>query len=438
MIDRLRRFIFFCLSFFACYVIFTNIYGSWSTPPPQTKLDRLQTDLVLQALSSDWLKQNVGQDIINIFYQNALQEYQQVKDQSQVIHQVGLLLIKNDRVDQALNLWQEEDELTTVLKALWHSPPSALPNGDSLIKQDLNGWYEYFALHRFYEVARPESVAILDLQQTIEAEAALLRLIIINLIPVCGSVIGGGILLFYLIKLRNYIPLDWSIPWSLETLWQLLVSWFICYTLISQFLPQLMRPWLPNSANSQALIVSTTYFVSMLPMIAIFAISFRKFSGWQKVFNLQSINPRVILWAIGGYLAAIPLVVSIAIAQQLFLRGHGGGNPLLEIISQSQNNVSILLFWVTLAVSAPVFEELIFRGFVFPSLTKYMPNNLSLWLSALLFALVHMNINDILPLTLLGVVLGTVYDRTRNIFTPILLHSLWNTGSFISLLLIVS
>jgi len=57
-------------------------------------------------------------------------------------------------------------------------------------------------------------------------------------------------------------------------------------------------------------------------------------------------------------------------------------------------------------------------------------------LSAALFAIAHLNLADLLPLTVLGVVLGTVYSHSRNLLAPIALHSLWNTGSFVALLVL--
>ena len=47
-----------------------------------------------------------------------------------------------------------------------------------------------------------------------------------------------------------------------------------------------------------------------------------------------------------------------------------------------------------------------------------------------------LNLSDLLPLTMLGVVLGVVYSHSRNLLAPILLHSLWNTGSLVTLLVL--
>ncbi|MCX7595402.1 MAG: CPBP family intramembrane metalloprotease, partial [Fischerella sp.] len=47
-------------------------------------------------------------------------------------------------------------------------------------------------------------------------------------------------------------------------------------------------------------------------------------------------------------------------------------------------------------------------------------------------------LSEVLPLFALGVVLGVVYTRSRNLLAPMLLHSLWNSGTLLSLFIIGS
>ncbi len=94
------------------------------------------------------------------------------------------------------------------------------------------------------------------------------------------------------------------------------------------------------------------------------------------------------------------------------------------------------MFLAVVSVCAPVFEEVLFRGFWLPTLSRYLPMGAAILLSAFTFALAHLNLSDLLPLTMLGVVLGVVYSHSRNLLAPILLHSLWNTGSLVTLLVL--
>ena len=45
-----------------------------------------------------------------------------------------------------------------------------------------------------------------------------------------------------------------------------------------------------------------------------------------------------------------------------------------------------MVFFLTAAVAAPLFEELLFRGFLLPSLTKYLPGWGAIVISSFIFA----------------------------------------------------
>lgn len=104
-----------------------------------------------------------------------------------------------------------------------------------------------------------------------------------------------------------------------------------------------------------------------------------------------------------------------------------------QILGTSSWCTQVLWFGV-LAVCAPVWEELIFRGFLLPSLARYMPRWGALATTSLLFAMVHFSREGLLPLLLLGCVFGGAYASTRNLLAPIALHSLWNVCLLVQLL----
>ncbi len=92
--------------------------------------------------------------------------------------------------------------------------------------------------------------------------------------------------------------------------------------------------------------------------------------------------------------------------------------------------VSNAIYFVVVTVCAPVWEEAIFRGFLLPSLTRYMPLTAAIVVSALSFAGAHFSMQRFLPLVLLGTIFGTLLVRTRNLLPCVLLHSLWNAYIF--------
>ena len=98
----------------------------------------------------------------------------------------------------------------------------------------------------------------------------------------------------------------------------------------------------------------------------------------------------------------------------------------VEQIATAQDWAAHALWFGVLAVCAPVWEELMFRGFLLPSLFGRLPKWGAVLATALVFSMVHFTVEGFLPLLLLGVVFGAAYVHTRNLWPPILLHAAWN------------
>lgn len=100
----------------------------------------------------------------------------------------------------------------------------------------------------------------------------------------------------------------------------------------------------------------------------------------------------------------------------------------------ARDPVAMALYAIVVSVCAPVWEEIVFRGFLLPSLTKYMPVWCAILVSSVAFALAHFNVQRMLPLIFLGMVMGLVFARSRNLLPSMLLHSLWNGFVFLDLM----
>jgi len=85
---------------------------------------------------------------------------------------------------------------------------------------------------------------------------------------------------------------------------------------------------------------------------------------------------------------------------------------------------------------APVAEEVLFRGILYPALKQAGHPRVALWGTALLFAAVHMNLVTFLPLAVLALVLTALYERTNNLLAPITAHVLFNALNFVTLLVL--
>lgn len=100
---------------------------------------------------------------------------------------------------------------------------------------------------------------------------------------------------------------------------------------------------------------------------------------------------------------------------------------MMEPLMQS-GFIPVLL---AVSISAPIFEEIVFRGIIFNDFKKALPVWLAILIQGLLFGLFHGNWIQGVYATLLGIVLGLVYHRYKSIWAVIVLHFSYNTISLL-------
>jgi membrane protease YdiL (CAAX protease family) len=84
---------------------------------------------------------------------------------------------------------------------------------------------------------------------------------------------------------------------------------------------------------------------------------------------------------------------------------------------------------------APVAEEFIFRGMLFPFIKQLGFPKLAWFGVSFLFALIHLNAATFAPLFVLALVLTWLYEKTDNLIAPIAAHALFNAANLILLFL---
>ncbi|MEA5565732.1 type II CAAX prenyl endopeptidase Rce1 family protein [Anabaena sp. UHCC 0399] len=395
--------------------------------------------------------------------------------------QLGILQAKQGKTDTALKTWSElqqrlETESSTqnsalstqnsalstqhsalstketaaVLIGLWSDPPRLLPDAQQQIQNNLTGWFSSTALVQLYQLQQRQA-ALLEVQavQQDAATQAVFKLAFIGTVPALTALVGVILLISLtaqrLIKGKEALlaqngDLPWTTPWDGETILQVFVVgfFFMGQVFVPALLLTLPIPRPVGDVRLQAVYVLISYLLVAVGALLVMYFSIKRFFPLPRLWFKLQLRDNWFLWGLGGYCAALPIVVIVSLINQQLWQGQGGSNPLLQLALESQDFVALGIFYVTAAIAAPLFEEVLFRGFLLPSLTKYLPVWGSILASGLLFAIAHLSLSEVLPLTALGIVLGVVYTRSRNLLAPILLHSLWNSGTLISLFLLGS
>lgn len=104
---------------------------------------------------------------------------------------------------------------------------------------------------------------------------------------------------------------------------------------------------------------------------------------------------------------------------------------ILQIFRENIPNNEYLLdpFFFSISILAPITEELLFRYFLYRSAKKYLSRGVACLLVAFLFACCHSNVRSFAGLMVMGIALTRLYEKYKNLWVPILTHSLFNTLS---------
>ncbi len=152
-------------------------------------------------------------------------------------------------------------------------------------------------------------------------------------------------------------------------------------------------------------------------------------------FNFLPIK-YAIIQGIKGWLTIVPFVLLISLIMNSLIDNQNGSNPLLEIVLNNKNYLSFFLLFVTTTLLAPLFEEIIFRGILLPTLSRDFGVISGIIVSAFIFALAHLSLGEMPPLFVLGIGLAITRIASGSLFSSVIMHSLWNGLTFLNLFLL--
>ena len=152
-----------------------------------------------------------------------------------------------------------------------------------------------------------------------------------------------------------------------------------------------------------------------LPLI-ILMVKSKRGSVWRDYMAWRPVGvARTVLWVIICLLA----VFAMGLLHQIMGWRESG---FMDELPQANSP-----FWmiVSVAVAAPIFEEMVFRGFVYGGFERSLGAFPALLLSSMLFTVLHVQYNwyELAQIFVLGMVLGWARMRTQSLFTPIVMHA---------------
>lgn len=140
-------------------------------------------------------------------------------------------------------------------------------------------------------------------------------------------------------------------------------------------------------------------------------------------FKLENIDS-AFLW---GILAAIIIFILIFVIESILIAGGQNSQDLSNIPDlESLFSWPALFFLVTVQ---PVAEEIFFRGFLFDKIEKFAGGAIAIIITSVLFGLAHLSYGKIFPVVMpifMGMILGYIVYRTKNLYSSIIAHIIFN------------
>jgi len=222
---------------------------------------------------------------------------------------------------------------------------------------------------------------------------------------------------------RTELPPEEPLPWTVQDTW--IGIGLLFFVVIVNWIAQ--RYGWASSIFYQTFGIVVLEFSLLIPILLIFA--------WRKVS-----------WATLGFRKfkgrAMRLGCSLLLAAYVIIIVYNSILLIFHVSTQGVNLIhrfdalkSPIGFIVAAVLVAPFVEEMSFRGFVFQGFRQRYGWNGAAILSAIIFAIFHLQIVALVPIFVIGYVLAQVYHRSSSIWPGIMLHSLINSLTVLSLAL---
>ena len=174
---------------------------------------------------------------------------------------------------------------------------------------------------------------------------------------------------------------------------------------------------------------------ALLLMLAVFLRVNRL--SWTEAFGWRNGPPRkVIGFSLAATLLVLPVAWTLSKFSALWIERFGGkaeSQLAVQYIQQQPPALELVgLSFMTILV-APVVEEALFRGILYPTIKQAGFPRAALFGTSLLFAVYHSNLMTMAPLFVLALSLVAVYEATDNLWAPTLVHALFNAANFLVL-----
>jgi membrane protease YdiL (CAAX protease family) len=128
------------------------------------------------------------------------------------------------------------------------------------------------------------------------------------------------------------------------------------------------------------------------------------------------------------------------LVQAMVLGASGGqmeAQEVVQFLQEAKSPRDRLAVMTMAVVIAPVAEEIIFRGYLYPAGKRFVGPFFSLVATSLLFAVLHGHSASVPALFTLAVCLGLAYEKTGTLLVPMVMHAVFNAVSVAAIMFLL-
>ena len=258
------------------------------------------------------------------------------------------------------------------------------------------------------------------------------------------AMLGLGLGLAAYAAMRSYAEHQWHADGNVLSRPYDLGDGAVAITLVAYFGASFFQQPIESAAGGApvavtlgSLVFSAVFFLAICGSLVIYMVLFRGLNPAEMFGLRQCTMGRAALQAFIILIVVYLLVQGLTWAFYHVLIGkdmpEDGEQEMVHAYKASKS----LLFRAALAVTAvfvaPFTEEFIFRGYVYGVTKRFTDRWFAALFTALIFAVVHHNVNATLPLFLLAVGFAAAYEITGCLLVPMIMHAMFNAWNLVML-----
>jgi hypothetical protein len=223
-------------------------------------------------------------------------------------------------------------------------------------------------------------------------------------------------------------------PWRVEAVMQFIAAQFacLCFGIVAvSVLHKLGISGFQDEEGFGTILVGTLSFQGAAWLLILWFLR-RHQTGWREAFGFR--GPKIenvprLVYGFAAVFVAVMLLQGASVWTLTKLGWPPEDEAAVKLLTDAKSWWTGAYLGVFAVVIAPVAEEFIFRGMLFPFVKRLgFPGFARFGVSAL-FALIHANAATFVPLFVFALALTWLYEKTDNLLAPITAHALFNAGN---------